>query len=116
MRARTRDLIRNLLVTPPLVVIGLAYGLVVGFLLGMGMAALLGDRSKTRLGERLALALPWRALRTLALAIVGAAVVVGWVVAGMAAGALLPIVDRGTFVGMLRYVYPGRGRHERAPQ
>ncbi|MFQ5878654.1 MAG: hypothetical protein ACE5IZ_00550 [Dehalococcoidia bacterium] len=107
MKTRARDLLRNLVVTPPLMGAGMAYGVVVGFLIGWGMAALLGD-------QRLGVPIRSRWLRVVARAVLGAAVVTAWVVVGMVVGGLLPIVDRGTFVGILRYGLPLR-RQESPP-
>lgn len=111
MKTRLGGLLRNLVVTPPLIAAGLAYGVAVGFLMGLGMASLLGD-------EWLGVRVPSRPLRGLLRLGLGSLIVAVWVAVGLAVGGLLPLVDRGTFVGILRYGLPLRrqGLHTTAPQ
>lgn len=105
MKTRLIGFFRNLLVTPPLMIAGLGYGLVVGSLMGIGMAILLWDKGfkmPFRLGP----------MKAAARAGFSGIAFLGWLVTGTAVGALMPILDRGTFVGIIKYGLPlKRHRH-----
>lgn len=92
-------MLKHLLVTPLLIIAGGLYGLWVGLLLGVGMAMLIRDASFDLhpLG---------RMLWTTPAIFLGVLAILGWTIAGLTAGLLLPVLDRGAFSGMMNYVRP----------
>jgi hypothetical protein len=109
LRTRVLEALRSLLTTPLLMLAGVGYGAVAGFLMGMGMAVLLWD-------EKFPMPVRWRPLQLLLRALFSFIAIVGWFIAGITAGALLPIIDRGTFVGIIRYGLPFQMRGPRAQE
>jgi hypothetical protein len=84
---------------------GLGYGLMVGSLMGIGMAILLWDKG-FKMPERLG------PMKTVARAGFGSIAFLGWLVAGTVVGALMPIFERGTFVGIVKSGSPLKRRKQ----
>lgn len=99
MKAKGLNALRKLLFTPLMMLAGLIYGAVAGCLLGIGMAILLWDK-------KLNMPVSWAPLAAVARAGFATAAFAGWLAAGTVVGALLPIFDRGTFAGIMRYGLP----------